>query len=127
MTKSGATIWAASVIFGDWALRVEPELFRGKRVLELGSGVGVAGAAICSLVSQLTLSDYDTEVVQCLHTTVDLNMLQNTQVELVDWCTPLPDEIPFQEQYDVIVGWDVLYEPEAMSGLIKFLIKQLRP
>jgi len=122
-SRSGATIWAASVLFAHWALTEQPDLFRGKKVLELGSGVGVGGIAVAHLAEHVTLSDYQPDVVQELTLNAELNSLQNTEVQLVDWCES-PTE---QEQYDVVIGCDVMYEPEIMQPLVSYLLAVLRP
>lgn len=61
----GHKIWEAAIALAIW-LSQRPSLIRGKRVLELGSGVGVSGLAASLVVhgeTTLTLSDLDQETV----------------------------------------------------------------
>ncbi|KAK7247942.1 1-phosphatidylinositol 4-kinase [Aureococcus anophagefferens] len=58
--KLGHAIWPAAVAAAIWARR-PPELFDGKTVLELGSGVGTFGIAVAALTpaKRVVLSDLD--------------------------------------------------------------------
>ena len=50
-------LWPAAAPFALWILN-RPELFKGKHILELGSGVGLAGlAAACTGAASVTLTD----------------------------------------------------------------------
>ena len=43
----GGRVWSSSIAMGMWAA-AHPELFEGRHVLELGSGVGLGGVAVWS-------------------------------------------------------------------------------
>jgi len=120
---SGLTIWAASVIFGRWALAQPAATFEGKRGLELGSGLGVAGIVVSSLCREIVLSDNVTDVLAKLQANVELNQREATcTVERVDW-----SEGAAGQKYDFILAADVMYEAEAMPSLAGFVAESLAP
>lgn len=121
--SSGLTIWAASVILGRWALAQPPEMLAGKRGLELGSGLGVAGIVVATRCEGMVLSDSVPEVVQKLRENVELNHMQaRCDVERIDWSEGTGDQL-----YDLILASDVMYEPEAMPSLAAFVAQALSP
>jgi len=76
----GTTVWDASIV---WAKYVEkqsarrgefvPSKTRGKRVLELGAGMGLGGLAMCALGCDVVLTDR-AEVLELLQNNVDRNL-----------------------------------------------------
>lgn len=68
---TGWAVWGCSPVLGRLAIE-RPELFEGKRILELGAGCGVAGLAVacCTRAASICLSDYPTETLRnTLHNT----------------------------------------------------------
>merc|ERR1719305_1907884 len=58
--KLGYQVWPAALAGAAWACQ-NKALFEGKRVLELGSGVGLFGCAIAAVTdaAQITMTDLD--------------------------------------------------------------------
>lgn len=64
-----------------------------ERLLDLGCGTGVIGAALALAVpaAQVTLVDCNAAAVACAEATVRANRLTNAQVRLADGCAGLPE------------------------------------
>jgi len=59
--KIGGSIWKASIAMGQY-IALHPHLVKNKRVLELGSGVGLLGLLTAQLgVESITLSEYGSD------------------------------------------------------------------
>lgn len=58
---SGCMIWDASVVLGRFIYH-HHELFKGKTVLELGSGCGASGLLVSHFCQRVILTDYIEQV-----------------------------------------------------------------
>jgi len=80
-------------------------LVRGKRVLELGSGLGLCGIVARWLGADVTLSDYQPDALQFALWNAEQNGVHDIRTLLADW-----RQFPELEPYDVVMAADVLYE-----------------
>ena len=125
--KLGHAIWPASVAGAVWAAD-RPELFRGKSVLELGSGVGAFGVAVAALTpaARVCLSDMDATSDADFDSPSGLLAAQRSNVlgngldparvssRRVDWA----DTSDWgDERYDVVLAADCVYMPETVEPL----------
>ncbi|KAJ1620495.1 hypothetical protein T492DRAFT_1077587 [Pavlovales sp. CCMP2436] len=86
-------VWPAAVIMSQWLWNF-PHLVRGRRVLELGAGMGLAGlAAMHCEAESVLLTDLDTKAILHMRT----NLVQNAppagtcaEATNLDWARP-PD------------------------------------
>uniref|UniRef100_G3PQ28 Eukaryotic elongation factor 2 lysine methyltransferase n=1 Tax=Gasterosteus aculeatus aculeatus TaxID=481459 RepID=G3PQ28_GASAC len=87
---TGLVTWEAALYLAEWALD-HRHTFTGRTVLELGSGVGLTGVAICRSCgpSRYVFSDCHPEVLQKLRGNVRRNGLTEpaAAVEELDWTT----------------------------------------
>ena len=94
-----------------------PDVVAGKRVLELGSGVGIVGLTAASLgAASVTVTDAH---VVLLNENAALNELPNVCVRKLVWGdTKLEEEEP-----ELILGSDIIYNqgPEVMAALASSL------
>ena len=131
--KQGLGLWTLGLAGARWAASGEGRAaVSEKRVLELGSGVGLAGLACGASASEVTLTDYDDEVLGLLRCHVELNRPRLRQgvifrVAKLDWDAPAPEPEPEPEpelgqlaepegvlgsparRFDVVLGADVCY------------------
>ncbi|PRP81640.1 hypothetical protein PROFUN_01147 [Planoprotostelium fungivorum] len=70
----GMTTWEAGFLLAEYALD-HKEQFRGKRILELGSGLGITCAVICRHLHplQYIASDYTHTIIRNLHRNLIIN------------------------------------------------------
>ena len=99
----GEYIWPASLVLCDF-LKRNSELVRGKRVLELGSGTGIAGLYAAKLGAEhVTLTDF-----------IDW------KPRWFRWGTNLC------EKWDVIIGSDIIYPAIDLLALVKAIQSHLK-
>ncbi|KAL7979084.1 hypothetical protein Chor_015108 [Crotalus horridus] len=146
---TGLVTWDAGLYLAEWALE-NSEVFRSRRILELGSGIGLTGIAICKACHprEYIFSDHHGGVLQQLSENIQLNGLTlqpdscshrakesrnhldddleddqvRTSVKELDWNLVSKDELA-KLQADVILAADVVYDPEISQHLIGVLQK----
>jgi 2-polyprenyl-3-methyl-5-hydroxy-6-metoxy-1,4-benzoquinol methylase len=108
---TGLSTWAASLYLLEYLSAVD--LDRNVKVLELGSGAGLLAIALKKMEFQnVTASDCNALVLERLSSNVALNAVDITIKEL-DW------ESHCQlEQYDLVIGADVGYDPILIQPLL---------
>ncbi|NWR44124.1 EF2KT methyltransferase, partial [Regulus satrapa] len=146
---TGLVTWEAALLLAQWALH-NPGLFRARTILELGSGVGFTGIAICKTCQprSFIFSDCHPLVLSQLGENIRLNGLSpqpavpwSSQTELqaqeeegdncqtpkvrvaeLDWGAVTEKQLQGLRA-DVVLAADVVYDPEIISALIGMLQK----
>ncbi|KFP95801.1 Protein FAM86A, partial [Haliaeetus albicilla] len=146
---TGLVTWDAALHLAEWAIENSP-VFSNRTVLELGSGIGFTGIAICKTCKPKTyiFSDYHHCVLKQLTENIRLNgfilepgTTQHIQTESqgqeaeamnyqnpklivaeLDWGSVTEKQL-LDLQPDVIIAADVVYDPEIISVLIGMLQK----
>lgn len=102
----GMLLWASAHAL---ALRLaeEPSLVAGKRVLELGAGVGYVGLVAAHLgAAEVVQTDYHPDCLELCRQNAVLNTIRHVTVRTGDWRT-WPKELV---GFDLVIGTDILYE-----------------
>lgn len=124
-----------------------PTTSRLLRVLELGAGTGLVSLAAGRIIEScndpsayIVASDYDTTVIENLRSNIARNPPFPDELKLVvsrlDWqdfiipvnsdkkegdssppVRAIPHDPPFDDQFDVILGADIVYEPHQASWI----------
>ncbi|KAK9534528.1 hypothetical protein VZT92_006968 [Zoarces viviparus] len=125
---TGLVTWDAALYLTEWALD-HRQTFTGRTVLELGSGVGLTGIAICRSCgpNRYVFSDCHPRVLQKLRDNVRLNGLteRTVGVEELDWTWASEEQIA-QIGADTVIAADVVYDPDVVESLVELLSKILR-
>lgn len=118
----GEYIWPSGLVMCDF-LKRNPELVKGKRVLELGSGTGIVGLYAAKLgASHVTLTDFIDFNIENIKRNIKENGLGLvTEPRWFKWGTSL------REQWDVIIGSDIIYPAMDKEALIKAIQMHLKP
>ena len=130
---AGDVVWPASMALARMLAHV-PTLTAGKRVLELGCGLGLAGLAAASHAGakSVVLTDRDDSVLQLAREAIAANELSEgadaiASTATLDWgadAAELAASIGV-EPFDVIIGADILYDAgacELLAGLLARLL-----
>ncbi|XP_022750021.1 protein N-lysine methyltransferase METTL21A-like isoform X2 [Durio zibethinus] len=132
----GTTVWDTSMVFAKFLNcrkgRFCPSKLKGKRVVELGAGCGVAGFGMALLGCDVVSTD-QIEVVPLLRRNVERNtsriMQMNSnsdsfgsiQVAELDWGNE--DHIKaVAPPFDYIIGTDVVYAEHLLGPLLQTII-----
>ncbi|XP_006637368.2 protein-lysine N-methyltransferase EEF2KMT isoform X1 [Lepisosteus oculatus] len=135
---TGLVTWQAAQHLAEWAME-RPELFRGRAVLELGSGAGLTGAVVCKSCRprRYTFSDGHPSVLQLLRGNLALNGLAPpgtptpgpgtpaVSVAELDWDAAAPEQLE-GFQADTVIASDVVYDPGVICALVGLLLKLLK-
>jgi predicted nicotinamide N-methyase len=126
---AGDVVWPASVALARMLAHV-PSFTAGKRVLELGAGLGLAGlsAAAHAGTKRVVLTDRDATVLELARGAIRSNgLLEGVDVStaILDWgadAAAIASSIG-PESFDVIIAADILYDASACELLASLLAK----
>ncbi len=113
-------IWEASILLA--AYLVAQPVMPGRKILEIGTGLGVSGLFAAACGHDVTLSDHKKEIIRFIRANTLLNKLDNVPVINVDWTKPTSNQL-----YDWIVGSEVVYHRSTYDSLVQFLNQSLKP
>jgi predicted nicotinamide N-methyase len=129
----GLLLWESAIGMAE-RLAEEPELAAGKRVLELGAGVGLPGLVAHALgAAGVTQTDYQSETLDLARINAAQNGIGNGAIRylLADWRDFGRQEATAAAaaaaRYDLILGSDVLYERTLHGALARILTNFLAP
>ena len=123
---TGYSLWEASVallaLLCCESNRFD-DCFKGKRVLELGSGTGLGGLSIAALANPNRVLLTDIAQVHDSYTRPNL-LLNSPSISCADsailhWNDLIAVDSNYATEFDTIVGCDIVYDPEICSLLIK--------
>jgi predicted nicotinamide N-methyase len=89
--------------------------------LELGCGIGIVGLAALAAGWQLTFSDYVPMAVEVALANAERNGYSAVRGFVLDW------KQPTSEQFDVLLGSDILYDKNNHAPLVNVLETMMRP
>jgi len=115
-----AKIWKASWVLADHLAGMPIE--KETAILEIGSGIGVAGIVAFTFGHQITLTEYDTHAIDFAHANARLNRCGGMKIEKLDWWKP-----KLESQYNMIVGSEVLYSERDFDALLQLFTNYLKP
>jgi predicted nicotinamide N-methyase len=107
-------IWPASHIL---AAEVNTFNFTGKRVLELGCGIGLASLVLHKMGVDITASDYHPRAQEFLDRNIRENNLPPIKFERVDF----EKENQMLGKFDIIIASDILYQPHQAKFVANFI------
>lgn len=115
-----AYLWPSAAALAR-SIYAGPDL-SGKRLLDLGCGLGAAGFAAAVKNADVVLADIRPEAMVLAEQNAAKNQLQ-IGARVVDWNAPPPDLGTF----DFIVAADVLYDDGMLRGVLRFVRRHLSP
>jgi predicted nicotinamide N-methyase len=113
-------LWEAAIVLSRFMVKVCPA--PGTTVLELGAGLGAPGLTAAALGCSVTLTDYEDIILDFERVSAAASKLDQVQFSLLDWLNP-----PEMEQYDIILGAEVLFRDEFFQPLLTVLGRALKP
>ena len=89
----------------------------GKRILEVGCGIGLASLVLSHRLADITATDYHPEAETFLEQNVKLNEFSSIPFIRTGWADPETD----LGKFDLIIGSDLLYEDDHADKLAAFV------
>lgn len=125
--KLGSKVWPCGIATATWCA-INSNLFVGKKVLELGAGVGLAGLVCAAANATVVLTDLDAKndvdcpsgLVPNLQRNIHLNGLRSATARRLDWRDD--NEV---EPCDIILCSDCVYYPENVDPLARTIKRHL--
>jgi methyltransferase-like protein 23 len=118
----GLMVWESAVVLAD-ALAARAATLARKCVLELGAGVGLAGIVAAAYGAQVDQTDYDELAVHVSRHNADRNGVGTLASQAVaDWRSWQP-----AQQYDLIIGADIVYDRDDHQAVVRLLGLALKP
>jgi predicted nicotinamide N-methyase len=96
----------------------------GKRVLEVGCGIGLASLVLNSRSADITATDHHPEAEKYLVFNAALNKGQTIPFVRTGWADPIVNNLG---RFDLIIGSDLLYESGHVDLLAAFVDQHGRP
>ncbi|NLA27631.1 MAG: methyltransferase domain-containing protein [Firmicutes bacterium] len=115
-----AEAWPAARGLGAFIL--QGSRLEGKKVLELGAGVGLPGVACGLQGASVTFSDFQPLALHLCEANARLHRLENYNLLLADWRT-----FSCNEHFDLVLASDIAYEPRLLPSLKAVLLAVLKP
>lgn len=115
-----AKIWDASAVLTQYMAELEVDATRW--ILELGSGLGVAGITAACLGHQITLTEHNADALEFLKANAELNQCRHVPIHHLDWFKPR-----LEGSFELIVGSEIVYQKEAVAVLGDLFRKYLAP
>lgn len=113
-----AELWPSSVAL---AQHVTQHLdMAGRRILELGCGLGLVGVVAALHGGRVLCTDYEPDALAFARHNARRNACQQIQFRLVDWRRPA-----LRRRYDYILASDVIYEARNFGPLVAVLQRYL--
>ncbi|KEG11192.1 methyltransferase-like protein 21B [Trypanosoma grayi] len=114
--------WPAAAPFARW-IAGNSALFRGKKVLELGSGTGIVGFTAAAYAAKVVLSDCSLVSMAMLKLSIEEGCLGNCSAGLLRWGSDeAVDELKRVinvEAFDIIIGSDIFYFNATLKAGLK--------
>jgi predicted nicotinamide N-methyase len=108
-----ADLWPSAIALSEFISENE-NLVAGKKILEIGCGLGLAGIVAAKYGGNVMLTDYLPAALEFVAYNWKLNFTTEADTRLLDWRNP--QGIP---PVDVLLASDVAYESRAFKPLLK--------
>ena len=110
-----ADLWPSALVLAETVVN---RALHGKRVLELGCGLGLPSICAAFAGGRVTASDWSPEAIELLVANARRN---GAEVAAVIGAWQAPDVLVEQAPWDVVLAADVLYEQRNLPLLLELL------
>jgi predicted nicotinamide N-methyase len=107
-----AKIWPAAIALSDY-IEKNAEFFEGKKVVELGAGLGLPSLVAATYAASVLITDYIAEPLNYVLNTIKHHCYTNCSTSICNWnnITNLPAA-------DILLLSDINYKPENFTNVI---------
>ena len=120
--STGLTLWRAAPVLCDFMVH-NSSIIHGKRVLELGAGLGLCGIAAELLgASQVVMTDGDTNVLSQLRENVKANRCTRVICPQLRWGHHIDQFVEHHGKFDVLIAADIIYVESILEPLFETVV-----
>ena len=113
-------LWEAAIVLSEFVAGLPRE--EETTLLELGAGLGAPGLTAAAAGFSVTLTDYEELILDFERINAAASQLDTVRFAMLDWLNP-----PEMEQYDIVIGAEILFREEFFQPLLGVLRKALKP
>ena len=113
-------VWDSGIVLADYMLDYD---IQGKRILEVGCGIGLCSLLLNLRLADITATDQHPEAGKFLVENVKLNPGRTIPFSREGWA----DAGSRLGEFDLIIGSDLLYEPDQVELLAGFIQTHAKP
>lgn len=110
-----AKIWPSSLAMTKF-LTLEPHWTAGKKVLEIGAGLGLPSFSIARFAKEVIVTDHAPAAVDLINKNINHLCVNNMTALCLDW-----NNFPDQVIVDTVLMSDVNYAPDAFGPLLTLI------
>jgi predicted nicotinamide N-methyase len=115
-----AKIWPAGVVLAGHLARLPA--VPGRRILEIGSGLGLVGIVAACNGHDITMTDVNSHALEFARANAHINGCPDLTVRCLDWQAPRTGIA-----YDTVVGSEVVYKDQDIDRLLTVFSNCLKP
>ncbi len=116
-------VWASEVALSEFLIQeFYPDSLKGKKIVELGCGTGLAGLVSGKLGGVPTFSDKVPMVMESIQEACRLNRIKDFSTLILDWAKPKG----LTQQYDIVLGSEIFYDDTFLEDICR-LLNQIMP
>jgi predicted nicotinamide N-methyase len=120
-------IWPSGIALAD-AIFLNQEILADKRVLEMGSGLGITASAAMEAGADLIAADYSHESLLLCRYNALRNAGHEPETLQINWRDPAPALFEHAgDGFPVVLAADVLYEERDIEPLLELVDKLVAP
>ena len=113
-----AELWPSAVALSHYIVRHLD--LKGRRVLELGCGLGLVSVVAALQGARVLCTDYEQAALAFARRNARGNACRGVRFRLVDWYRPA-----LRRRYDCVLAADVIYEARSFAPLVALLQRYL--
>ena len=113
-------IWEPSLVLADFLAGMPPE--PGKRLLEIGGGIGLVSIVAASFGHDITLTEHNPHALEFARANAHANGCPDLKILDLDWNRP-----SLEGAFERIVGSEVVYHERDFEPLEKLFRSLLKP
>jgi predicted nicotinamide N-methyase len=114
-----ADLWPSSIALSEYIIE-NHTLFRGKKILELGCGLGLVGITATAIGGEVLFTDYDPHALGFAQKNFKRNFNRPASVQLLDW-----RDSGDSQTFDIILAADIIYEERWLEPILHVLDDKL--
>lgn len=115
-----AKVWPASIVLADFmaTFPVDPE----KQILEIGSGIGIAGIAASAFGHTVTITEYNKDALVFAEANAAINGCSGIPIVSMNWNNP-----QLNSRYDEIIGSEIIFREQDFAPIQNLFQSYLKP